>query len=102
MQSGENGPVVDGGKEGEASLAILGLPLPLGMATYPFLSDATRAVAQLGRALPWGGRGRGFKSRRSDPLFSEVKSSFWPPESGLHDACMALPAKHARFALRVA
>ena len=26
-----------------------------------------RAVAQLGRALPWGGRGREFKSRRSDP-----------------------------------
>ena len=23
-------------------------------------------VAQLGRALPWGGRGRGFKSRHSD------------------------------------
>ena len=25
-------------------------------------------MAQLGRALPWGGRGRGFKSRRSDQL----------------------------------
>ena len=25
-----------------------------------------RAVAQLGRALPWGGRGREFKSLRSD------------------------------------
>lgn len=25
-------------------------------------------VAQLGRALPWGGRGRGFKSRHSDQL----------------------------------
>ena len=25
-----------------------------------------RGVAQLGRALPWGGRGRGFESRRSD------------------------------------
>ena len=25
-----------------------------------------RGVAQFGRALPWGGRGRGFKSRRSD------------------------------------
>ena len=27
---------------------------------------SSRGVAQLGRALPWGGRGRGFKSRRSD------------------------------------
>ena len=25
-----------------------------------------RDVAQFGRALPWGGRGREFKSRRSD------------------------------------
>ena len=25
-----------------------------------------RDVAQLGSALPWGGRGRAFKSRRSD------------------------------------
>ena len=30
-----------------------------------------RTVAQLGSALPWGGRGRGFKSRRSDPSLSE-------------------------------
>ena len=29
---------------------------------------AHRDVAQLGRALPWGGRGREFKSRRSDHL----------------------------------
>ncbi len=27
---------------------------------------AHRDVAQLGSALPWGGRGRAFKSRRSD------------------------------------
>lgn len=27
-----------------------------------------RGVAQLGRALPWGGRGRTFKSCRSDQL----------------------------------
>ena len=27
-----------------------------------------RDVAQFGRALPWGGRGREFKSRRSDQL----------------------------------
>ena len=27
---------------------------------------ANRDVAQLGSALPWGGRGRAFKSRRSD------------------------------------
>ena len=27
-----------------------------------------RDVAQLGSALPWGGRGLGFKSRRSDQL----------------------------------
>ncbi len=39
-----------------------------GKVTFPVRSfSATRAVAQLGRALPWGGRGRGFKSRRSDP-----------------------------------
>ena len=30
-----------------------------------------RGVAQLGRALPWGGRGRGFESRRSDHLLNE-------------------------------
>lgn len=27
-----------------------------------------RDVAQFGSALPWGGRGRGFESRRSDHL----------------------------------
>ena len=27
-----------------------------------------RGVAQIGSALPWGGRGRGFKSRHSDQL----------------------------------
>ena len=32
-----------------------------------------RDVAQFGRALSWGGRGRGFKSRRSDHS-CEVKS----------------------------
>ncbi len=26
-----------------------------------------RRVAQPGSALPWGGRGRGFKSRHADP-----------------------------------
>ena len=35
-----------------------------------------RGVAQLGRALPWGGRGRGFKSRRSDQFMSSVASLF--------------------------
>ena len=29
-------------------------------------SNSNRAVAQLGSALPWGGRGRGFKSRQPD------------------------------------
>ncbi len=29
-------------------------------------SRAERAVAQLGSALEWGSRGRGFKSRRPD------------------------------------
>ncbi len=31
--------------------------------TYTYI---LRDVAQLGRALPWGGRGRWFKSSRSD------------------------------------
>jgi hypothetical protein len=29
----------------------------------------SRDVAQLGSALPWGGRGREFKSHRSDQFF---------------------------------
>ena len=34
-----------------------------------------RDVAQLGSALPWGGRGRQFKSDRSDQLIiNEVKN----------------------------
>lgn len=35
-----------------------------------------RGVAQLGRALPWGGRGRGFESRRSDQLGSMAFTDF--------------------------
>ena len=33
---------------------------------YAMLDKANRGVAQLGSALLWGSRGRGFKSRRSD------------------------------------
>lgn len=33
-----------------------------------------RGVAQLGRALPWGGRGRTFKSCRSDHEFKDNKT----------------------------
>ena len=37
-----------------------------------------RDVAQLGSALPWGGRGRQFKSDRSDQLaINEAKTSFF-------------------------
>ena len=36
-----------------------------------------RDVAQLGSALPWGGRGLGFKSRRSDQL-KEKAAGFIP------------------------
>ena len=36
-----------------------------------------RDVAQLGSALPWGGRGRQFKSDRSDQLNkTRLKTSF--------------------------
>ena len=31
---------------------------------------ANRDVAQLGSALPWGGRGREFKSHRSDQIIN--------------------------------
>ncbi len=31
-----------------------------------------RNVAQPGSALLWGGRGRGFKSRRSDQIFKKI------------------------------
>ena len=31
-----------------------------------------RDVAQLGSALPWGGRGREFKSHRSDQMITTV------------------------------
>ena len=30
------------------------------------IDSVSRGVAQFGRALPWGGRGREFESRRSD------------------------------------
>ena len=35
------------------------------------LNVVNLGVAQLGRALPWGGRGRGFKSRHSDQQKTE-------------------------------
>ena len=54
-----------------AARLVSSLPLLADVAscTSRFSSNRRRkrAVAQLGRALPWGGRGRGFKSRRSDP-----------------------------------
>jgi hypothetical protein len=34
-----------------------------------------RAVAQLGSALEWGSRGRGFESRRPDQVFSSLTPS---------------------------
>lgn len=34
------------------------------------INNVVRGVAQIGSALPWGGRGRGFKSRHSDQLNS--------------------------------
>ncbi len=38
-----------------------------------------RDVAQLGSALPWGGRGRQFKSDRSDQLINTpFKKEFFP------------------------
>jgi hypothetical protein len=33
-----------------------------------------RGVAQLGSALLWGSRGRGFESRRSDPKCYEIET----------------------------
>ncbi len=43
-------------------------------------------MAQLGRALPWGGRGRGFKSRRSDQLILKV---FWILDCLIVPGCSA-------------
>ncbi len=31
-----------------------------------------RGMAQIGSALPWGGRGRGFKSRYSDQIITAI------------------------------
>ncbi len=39
------------------------------------MQDLQRDVAQFGRALSWGGRGRGFKSRRSDQFLLIVLES---------------------------
>ena len=36
---------------------------------YPIICNRCRDVAQFGRALPWGGRGRMFESCRSDHFF---------------------------------
>jgi hypothetical protein len=36
-----------------------------------WLSARLRAVAQLGSALDWGSRGRGFKSRQPDGVISQ-------------------------------
>lgn len=44
-----------------------------------------RGVAQLGRALPWGGRGRGFESRRSDHFGSLAFTG--NPRKGLFFVC---------------
>jgi hypothetical protein len=41
------------------------LQRPLTLASLAFL-EKDRAVAQLGSALEWGSRGRGFESRRPD------------------------------------
>jgi hypothetical protein len=37
-----------------------------------------RAVAQLGSALDWGSRGRGFKSRQPDHVSSNFSRKFPP------------------------
>ena len=36
---------------------------------YNFFIAFSRGVAQIGSALPWGGRGRGFKSRHPDHIY---------------------------------
>ncbi len=38
------------------------------------MSVFNRRMAQPGSALPWGGRGRGFKSRYADSMFSPHSS----------------------------
>lgn len=40
-----------------------------------------RDVAQFGSALPWGGRGRRFKSCRSDFLLQKLISNWHNPEN---------------------
>jgi hypothetical protein len=44
----------------------------------PYNHSCVRGVAQFGSALPWGGRGREFESRRSDHLIERnaTKVSF--------------------------
>lgn len=39
--------------------------------------NSDRGVAQLGSALLWGSRGRGFKSRRSDRSKTVCNGRFW-------------------------
>ena len=43
----------------------INLPVDTG-GRHCYNNQCRRGVAQFGSALPWGGRGRGFKSRRSD------------------------------------
>ena len=78
---------------------------PAGFGGY--VRPAHRDVAQLGRALDWGSRGRGFKSRRPDwsegfraPLFDLREPTgepmeLWFPGQGYAD-CAAL-ALRIRF-----
>ena len=41
-----------------------------------YLGSKNLGVAQFGSALPWGGRGRGFKSRHSDQRFDRKQCLF--------------------------
>ena len=45
------------------------------MEKYDILIKLYLGMAQIGSALPWGGRGRGFKSRYSDQNPSFVRTA---------------------------
>ena len=60
----------------ESSHQILKKGLQLG-AKCGILNKQFLGMAQIGSALPWGGRGRGFKSRYSDQKPGSIEPGFF-------------------------
>ena len=61
----------------------------------------SRAVAQLGRALEWGSRGPGFKSRQPDFFHAKLILPFNPEDPALPSSASKCPASDSADLRRI-